>query len=81
MEKWTNKSGTNKFQKLEIQYRVNGEWKTAKEITDINEFDGKIYSLEIGESTDALRLKLSATEKPKDNSHHRFNIKEIKIYY
>ncbi len=81
MEKWTNKSGTNKFQKLEIQYRVNGEWKTAKEITDINEFDGKTYSLEIGESTDALRLKLSATEKPKDNSHHRFNIKEIKVYY
>ncbi len=81
MEKWTNKSGINKFQKLEIQYRVNGEWKTAKEITDINEFDGKTYSLEIGESTDALRLKLSATEKPKDNSHHRFNIKEIKIYY
>lgn len=81
MEKWTNKTGTNKFQKLEIQYRVNGEWKTAKEITDINEFNGKTYSLEIGESTDALRLKLSATEKPKDNSHHRFNIKEIKIYY
>ncbi len=81
MEKWTNKSGINKFQKLEIQYRVNGEWKTAKEITDINEFDGKTYSLEIGESTDALRLKLSATEKPKDNSHHRFNIKEIKVYY
>ena len=81
MEKWTNKSGTNKFQKLEIQYRVNGEWKTAKEITDINEFDGKTFSLEIGESTDALRLKLSATEKPKDNSHHRFNIKEIKVYY
>ena len=81
MEKWTNKSNINKFQRLEIQYRVNGEWKTAKEITDINEFDGKTYSLEIGESTDALRLKLSATEKPKDNSHHRFNIKEIKIYY
>ncbi len=81
MEKWTKKSGFNKFQKLEIQYRVNGEWKTAKEITDINEFDGKTYSLEIGESTDALRLKLSATEKPKDNSHHRFDIKQIKIYY
>ncbi len=81
MEKWTNKSGINKFQKLEIQYRVNGEWKTAKEITDINEFDGKLCSVEIGESTDALRLKLSATEKPKDNSHHRFNIKQIKIYY
>ncbi len=81
MEKWTNKSGINKFQKLEIQYRANGEWKTAKEITDINEFDGKTYSLEIGESADAFRLKLSATEKPKDNYHHRFNIKQIKIYY
>ncbi len=81
MSKWTNKSGVNKFEKLEIQYRVNGEWKTAKEITDINEFDGKLCSVEIDKSADALRLRLSASSTPKDNSHHRFELKEIKIYY
>lgn len=81
MSKWTNKSDINKFEKLEIQYRVNGEWKTAKEITDINEFDGKLCSVEIDKSADALRLRLSASSAPKDNSHHRFELKEIKIYY
>ena len=76
MDKW----GLSKFHKLEIQYRENGEWKTAKEITDINEFVGKNYSVEIGETTDALRLRLSATEKPKQNKFHRFHLKEIKVY-
>ena len=55
--------------------------KTAKEITDINEFDGKLCSVEIDKSADALRLRLSASSTPKDNSHHRFELKEIKIYY
>ncbi len=80
MSKWTNKSGINKFEKLEIQYRVNGEWKTAKEITDINEFDDKLCSVDIDKSADALRLRLSAANAPKDNSHHRFALQEIKVY-
>lgn len=78
MEKWFKQ---NKFEKLEVQYKVNGEWKTAREFTSVDEIHAKLLAVEINEATDTIRLRLSKTSKALDNSHSRFDIKTLKVYH
>lgn len=78
MEKWFKQ---NKFEKLEVQYKVNGEWKTAREFTSVDDIHAKLLAVEINEATDTIRLRLSKTSKALDNSHSRFDIKTLKVYH